>query len=128
MTKTEAIIRSILGPIGTDIRPLACAVDITAELIFKKKIPIDEVRVTKDIYPIVAKQLGKSASSISKKIERLSNLCWDAGDVEVLQKIIGKRLYDIRAPRDMLFYLAYYTYLDMSFFEAMIKKTSSIPR
>lgn len=121
MTKTESIIRSILGPIGTDIRPLAYAVDLTSDLIFNQKIPIDELRVTKDIYPVVAVRLGKSSGAVAKKIERLANLCWDAGDADILLKIIGKKIYDIRAPRDMLFYLAYYSHLGVSFFEVIRK-------
>jgi len=56
MTNTEAIIRTILGPIRRDTRPLACSVDCLSELLFVQKIPMDEIMVTKDIYPEVAKQ------------------------------------------------------------------------
>ena len=58
MTNTEAIIRTILGPIRRDTRPLACSVDCLSELLFVQKIPMDEIMVTKDIYPEVAKQLN----------------------------------------------------------------------
>ena len=34
MTNTEAIIRTILGPIRRDTRPLACSVDCLSELLF----------------------------------------------------------------------------------------------
>ena len=65
MTNTEAIIRTILGPIRRDTRPLACSVDCLSELLFVQKIPMDEIMVTKDIYPEVAKQLNKNPRTIS---------------------------------------------------------------
>lgn len=43
MTNTEAIIRTILGPIRRDTRPLACSVDCLSELLFVQKIPMDEI-------------------------------------------------------------------------------------
>ena len=64
MTNTEAIIRTILGPIRRDTRPLACSVDCLSELLFVQKIPMDEIMVTKDIYPEVAKQLNKNPRTI----------------------------------------------------------------
>ena len=66
MTNTEAIIRTILGPIRRDTRPLACSVDCLSELLFVQKIPMDEIMVTKDIYPEVAKQLNKNPRTISR--------------------------------------------------------------
>ena len=71
MTNTEAIIRTILGPIRRDTRPLACSVDCLSELLFVQKIPMDEIMVTKDIYPEVAKQLNKNPRTISRSVERL---------------------------------------------------------
>ena len=49
MTNTEAIIRTILGPIRRDTRPLACSVDCLSELLFVQKIPMDEIMVTKEM-------------------------------------------------------------------------------
>ena len=44
MTKSEAVIRSILGAVKMDIRPLACAVDVAIQLRYEENIPIDEKR------------------------------------------------------------------------------------
>jgi len=83
MTKTEAVIRSILGAVRADIRPLAYAVDIAINRMFIQKIPMDDIYVTDDIYPDVAKfvknRRGKPSSpeTVSRRIERMANLCWD---------------------------------------------------
>ena len=83
MTKTEAVIRSILGAVRADIRPLACAVDIAVDLMFIRGVPMDDIYVTDDIYPEAAENFNKmsgasySAKTVSRRIERLSNLCWD---------------------------------------------------
>lgn len=84
MTKTETVLRSIFGSCRSDIRPLAYAVDIAIELMFVQGIPMDDILVTNDIYPDVAKRIRKksgahpSAKSASRRIERLANKCWDA--------------------------------------------------
>ena len=96
MTNTEAIIRTILGPIRRDTRPLACSVDCLSELLFVQKIPMDEIMVTKDIYPEVAKQLRA-----------------------YLAKIIGRNLTTLREPREMLFYLSVYSHWNVPFFTAV---------
>lgn len=83
MTKTEAVIRSILGAARADIRPLVYAVDITIDLLFTQGIPMDDIHVTDDIYPAAARlvkdRFGRPASpgAVSRRIERLANLCWD---------------------------------------------------
>lgn len=126
MTKTEAVIRSILGTARPDIRPMAYAVDAAISLIFVQKIPMDDIYVTDDIYPDVARLVknrrGKPSSpkTVSRRIERLANLC---GDTLVARKLVleylGAPLENIRAPRDMIFYLAFYIYWDTPFFIAI---------
>ena len=119
MTKTESIIRAILGPTRRDIRPLAYSVDLMAELLFDQKISMDEIRVTKYIYPCTAKRFRKKPDTAARCVERLANDCWDEGDRDYLAQIIGRRLQDIREPRDMLFYLAFYSRLGIPFYEAI---------
>lgn len=120
MTKTEAIIRSILGPVRGDIRPLVCSVDRTAHLLFVQRVPMDDILVTKEVYPIVAQQLSKTPGAISRKVERLANACWDALVTRnLVTEYIGAPLKDIHSPRDMIFYLAFYAYLDVPFFQAI---------
>ena len=126
MTKSEAVIRSILGPVGHDIRPLAYAVDIVIDLMFMQGIPMDDIYVTDDVYPEVVKLVknrqGKTPSlkAISRRIERLANLCWvTLSDRNLVTDYLGAPIKDIRAPRDILFYLAFYVYLDTPFFIAI---------
>ena len=123
MTKTEAVIRSILGAASSDVRPLAYAVDAAISLMFVQKIPMD------DIYPAVAKLVknrrGKPSSpkTVARRIERLANLCWDTlVSRNLVLEYLGAPLENIRAPRDMIFYLAFYIYLDTPFFIAIQKQ------
>ena len=129
MTKTEAVIRSILGAARSDIRPLAYAVDAAISLMFVQKIPMDDIYVTDDIYPDVAKlvrnRFGRPSSpeTVSRRIERLANLCWDTlVERNLVLEYIGAPLRDIRAPRDMIFYLAFYVYFDAPFFTVIQKQ------
>ena len=126
MTKTEAVIRSILGAVRADIRPLACAVDIAVDLMFIRGIPMD------DIYVEAAKNFNKmsvasySAKTVSRRIERLSNLCWDTVVSRgLVTEYIGAPIRDIHAPRDMIFYLAFYVYFDAPFF-AVIRQRPAL--
>ena len=128
MTKTEAVIRSILGAARPDIRPLAYAVDAAISLMFVQKIPMDDIYVTDDIYPDVAKlvrnRFGKPSSpkTLTRRIERLANLCWDTlVSRKLVLEYLGAPLENIRAPRDMIFYLAFYIHLDSPFFIAIQK-------
>ncbi len=126
MTKTEAVIRSIMGVTRADIRPLAYAVDIAAELMFVRKISMDDLFVTNHIYPDAAKRLrqtlgiSSSPKAVSRRIERLANRCWEnLVSKNLVEHYIGIPLHDIDAPRDIIFYLAYYVYLDTPFYVAM---------
>ncbi len=105
MTKTEAVIRSILGAARPDIRPMAYAVDAAISLMFVQKIPMDDIYVTDDIYPDVAKLVrnrrGKPSSpkTVSRRIERLANLCWDTLVARnLVLEYLGAPLENIRAP------------------------------
>ena len=129
MTKTEAVIRSILGAARVDIRPLVHAVDITISLLFTQGIPMDDLHVTDNIYPAAARlakgRCGNPASpgAVSRRIERLANLCWDTlVERNLVLEYIGTPLKDIRAPRDMIFYLAFYIYFDTPFFMVIQKQ------
>ena len=81
MTKSEAVIRSILGAARFDVRPLAYSIDLAIDLMFQQKMSMNEIFVTSDIYPEVAKLLRKrsgstpSVSTVSRRIERLANHC-----------------------------------------------------
>lgn len=126
MTKTETTIRFILGAVGMDIRPLAISVDVAINLMFFENVPMDEIYVTDDIYPEVASimktQYGKflSSKTVARQVERLANLCWDSlVSRNLVMEYIGTAIKDIRAPRDVIFYLAYYIHLDTPYFVVM---------
>ena len=132
MTKTETVVRSIFGVSKSNIRPLVYAVDIAIDLMFIQGIPMDDIYVTDDIYPEVSKNFRKrsgescSTKTVTRQIERLSNLCWDIlVDRDLVLKYIGAPIRDIRAPRDIIFYLAFYIYFDSPFF-AVIQKQPAI--
>ena len=58
--------------------------------------------------------------TVSRRVERLANLCWNTLVArDLVLKYIGTPLYDIRAPRDIIFYLAFYVHLDVPFFQAI---------
>ena len=90
MTKSERIIRSIIGAERTNIRALAVAVDITADVLFIQGVPMDEIAVSKDIYPVVANRIGKTIPTTVRQIERTANLCIDALDDPLMEQYSGR--------------------------------------
>ena len=119
MTKEEALIRSIVGPARCEVRTFACAVNITRHLLFCENLAQDDILVTKHIYPEVAARTGKSCAAVSRQIERMENLCWEHLDAAGQRTYIGKQLRDIRARRDMMIYLAYYSHFNMPYYEVL---------
>ena len=119
MTKSELLIRSITGPVKMDIRLFAFSVEIAEHMLFTKKIPLEQLQVTVDIYPQAAKQFSKSLDAAERQIERLGNFCWDCMDAEQVQKYIGRKIRDIRKPNDMIFYFAFYLHFGEPFFQVI---------
>ena len=131
MTKSESVIRSILGAVRVDIRPLAFAVDTAVDLKIVCSGHTDgrNIFVTDDIYPEAAEHFRKRSGeastpkAVARRIERLSNLCWDTiVSRELVMDYIGAQIKDIRAPRDIIFYLAFYVYFDIPFFTVIVKQ------
>ena len=93
MTKTERTIYALVGPTRYNTLPFSLAIDLAMELLFVQNIAMDDIRVTRDIYTPVAKQLGKNTAAVSRQIVRLCNLCWDAmfeaGEVERAARFLG---------------------------------------
>lgn len=119
MTKSECIIRSIIGAERTSIRALALAIDIAADLLFSQGIPMDEIAVSKDIYPMVAKQIGKSLPTTARRIERTANLCTDVLDDTLAEQYIGRPLAFRPPPRALIIYLAFYLHFGEPFFKVI---------
>ena len=127
MTKSELLVRSILGAVRADIRPLTHAVDIAEDLLFVQHISMNDIRVTKDIYPQTAAKINRSIAATSRCIERLANLCWDSlAEKELSLRYIGRALGDIRAPRDLIIYLAFYLHFGRPFFKVIADEPALI--
>lgn len=71
MTKQSGY-RSVLGPAGGSIRPLAAASDLFARRMFEERMDSEDIFLTKDIYPIVAVWLQKKPGATGRAIERLA--------------------------------------------------------
>ena len=119
MTKSERIIRSIIGAERTNIRALAVAVDITADVLFIQGVPMDEIAVSKDIYPVVANRIGKTIPPTVRQIERTANLCIDALDDPLMEQYIGRPLAFRPPPRALIIYLALYLHFGEPFFKVI---------
>lgn len=126
MTKTERVIRSIFGITQMNLQPLIVAVDVAIELVFDQKVAVDDIPVTKLLYPEVSKCLHqktgicRKSDTVARRVERLANFCWDALKQRgLVEEYLGAPIRDIRAPRDMVFYLAFYVHLDMPYFVAI---------
>lgn len=117
MANAEILLRRILEPVRSNIRPLALAVDITGTLLFEQRFSMDDIKVTKHIYPDVAKLLNKKPSAASKSIERLTHLCWDSlVEQELTVAYFGRPVKQIPTPQKLLTYLAVYSYFNIPFF------------
>ena len=61
-----------------------------------------------------------ASAAVSRQIVRLCNLCWDAmleaGEVE---QYLGKPIRDLRAPNEMIFYLAFLVHFDKPFYHVV---------
>ena len=121
LVKEIAVIHEIFGPGKRGIQVLARAVSEAGRMLFDERVAMDDILVTKDIYPEVARYMGKDSRSVARQIERLSNQCWDSMDGKQKRRYIGKELKDIRAPKDMIFYLAFYVRFQQGFYKVLEK-------
>lgn len=108
MMKAENLLHWILGPVRSDTRPMALAIDRMVQLLYEERRPEADIRVTADVYAYVGRQLNRSEKAVAKSVERLTALCWDAMDEPMRGKIIGRRLRYRPTPRELLIYFAYY--------------------
>ena len=91
MTESERLLRSILGPTRSDIRPLAFAIAVAEELLFNQDLAMDDVQITKQIY------------AAAKCVERLSRLCWEAMVAQdLVAQYLGRAIQQSPTPRSPL--------------------------
>ena len=77
----------------------------------------DGVRVTKELYPQVAKQIKKGLEAAEKAIYRAVDCCWSEGKNEALNQVIGRTLPVKPRPGELIFYCAYYLEKGYPYFE-----------
>ena len=126
MKNSQTVIRSILGTADVDIRPLAYAVDAAVELMFRQGIPEDDIAVIKELYAKAAERLPKgkkgkrSVKTVTKQIQRVANACWDTLVREgMVEHHLGRPRKTIPAPREMIFYLAFFVHFDQPFYRVV---------
>lgn len=125
MANAEVLVRSILGAIRSDIRPLALAVDITDGLLFHRRIPMDDIQITKQVYPGVAKLIHRTPEAASRQIERLAHLCWDAmEEQDLVVRYLGRAVKYAPTPRDLIVSLAVYVHLKIPITVAVEQENS----
>ncbi len=116
MQKPELLLYSILGPVRSDIRPLACAIEITEQLLFVQHLPMENIKAIAHIYSRVAKRLEKRTATVAKAIERLTPLCWDALVLNnLLPTYIGDPFMQMPPPRMLVIYFAVYAHFELPF-------------
>ncbi|MCD7842969.1 MAG: hypothetical protein LUG56_10925, partial [Lachnospiraceae bacterium] len=103
-----------------------CAVQEAKKLLFGERVSREDIFVTRDIYPAVAKRTNKKVKTAARQIERVGNLCWDSLDKSQKLRYIGKALNDIRSPQDMIFYLAYFSQYGKPYFVIMSEEWSQL--
>ncbi len=121
MKNTDMMLRSLVGPVRTKIKPMSVAVEVAEELMFDQGIDRDDIYVTKHIYPVVASRLGITRAAATRSIERAANLCLASSNAQRLEGLVGRRLDCINAPSDIIFYLAYYRRFGKPYYEVIEK-------
>lgn len=127
MSQSEVLVRLVLGSFRKGTRPFVCAIECVIRHSFAIDYPIEDIQVTKVIYPEVAKLLNMRPGAAARQIERIANDCWDRGDRERLNEIFGRELPVCPPPRDMIFYFAAYAYYGQSFRQVMKRQYAMMP-
>ena len=120
MITAESLFFAILGTTRAEITPSVLATEITAELLFDENLGFDDFRITKDVYPTVAKLLRRSSDSVSRSVERMTARLWRCGSPEQLRKITGQERLLPRPARETILYLAYYLYRCLYFHQLSV--------
>ena len=105
MITAESLFFAIMGTTRAEITPSVLATEITAELLFDENLGFDDFRITKDVYPTVAKLLRRSSDSVSRSVERMTARLWRCGSPEQLRKITGQERLLPRPARETILYL-----------------------
>ena len=124
--KSNLLIHSIVPFVRSDLRALSESVAVTANILFVEGLPLDELKITKHVFPAVAKTLDKKVSAVCRAAERLANEVWEHMDDDMQKTIIGRVVPDIRSTSDLIVYLAYYVYWDKPYFEVIKEQYAAL--
>ncbi len=116
MRKIEQRIYSILAPATIQIYPFVTSCERIAKLLFEDEIPIDVIKLHRDIYSVIGRSLSKSPNSISRSVERLLKKMWETSP-EAISAIAGKPLDRCPRVKQGLLFFAYYFYMERPFFQ-----------
>lgn len=119
MTKEEYLIRAIAGTGKAgrlDSRIFAYAVGLARKKMFQDGIPMEDILVTKMIYPEAGKHYGKKPKTAARAIERLGNHCWERMTKQQRITYFGES--QIRpAPKEIVLLMGWYCECGKSYYE-----------
>lgn len=119
MTKEECLIRSIIGTGKAgrlDSRIFAYAVSLARRMMFQEGIPMEEILVTKTIYPEAGRRYRKKPKTAARAIERLGNHCWERMTKEQKENYLGETQRHL-APKEMVLLMGWYCEFGKSYRE-----------
>ncbi|MCI9120146.1 MAG: hypothetical protein HFG00_01280 [Oscillibacter sp.] len=117
MEPSECLIRFTVGDTRASIHPLTCASEIIGGLFFVEHTPLESIRA-KEVYPSVAKLMGLSCCAATRRVQRLSLLCWECmREKDLVCQYIGRPLQCSPDACRLIGYLTVYAYLRVPFFE-----------
>ena len=104
MDKIELLVNTISpSPIIPGRMALILAIDYTM-----KGSMSDVLQLSKDVYPLVARELNCSVNAVQKRLHRAVCSCWQDGQNQDFNAIVGKQLCRRPSVKSFLMYCAYY--------------------
>lgn len=122
MVSANNLVRTIFGFSGCNVRALVYSVEIAYDLMFVQGRTRDSIKVTKAIYPVVARELrSQKCKTVTRHIERLCNRGWERikKDERLMERFVGNHAEELDAPSDLIFLLACYMKYEKSFREVL---------
>lgn len=107
-TNVSLLVRSLVGTLRGDLRPFTYSVELVEKLLYQDGYSVDEILITKDVYPKVARQLGRREDAVSRSALRTAHTVWERGGRKVWGEIVGRDLIEEPTPSDIIFFLAIY--------------------
>ncbi|WP_434311485.1 sporulation initiation factor Spo0A C-terminal domain-containing protein [Hominifimenecus sp. rT4P-3] len=99
----ETLIYWIAGrPTRVGYRYLTAAIEIVLE----DGYPIRSL--TTSLYPKIAERTGATTHSVARGLARAVDDCWEYGNRNALEQLVGRRLLEKPSPGEMIYYLVRY--------------------